>query len=480
MDKDKINNSFLNTGCVIWIVIFIILGLVILYKIFELNFDSIQDYWSWISIISICVIISFALIYSNKKIIKSKDVELTNKNSQLSKNEVEIKQLNETLNSINEKLRKRDTAILTLDNKIKQLTENINSKNIVLNNQNSHISELETERKKLLECIKLKDEFYNSMSTLSDVSVKYLTELVADFKFIQYDISAEYLQTKKRPALEEAKRILELKQESKLYHEQYKQMLYKYEVLCGLFPELSTYIEDFESIKQLNDFTTLDNLQNDYDRVRDYVSKEDYANLSIDDRNQKALDIYINRPNKTKWQIGRDYEMYIAYRYRSEGCNVIQFGIEKKLEDMGRDLIVFDKNKILIVQCKYWSETKLIHEKHIAQLYGSTVEYDLNNRISNGNIVVEPVFVTNINLSETAKRFAKTLKVTVHKIDLGVFPRIKCNVNNNEKIYHLPFDQQYDRTKIENKDEMYAFTVKEAVEAGFRRAFRFHRNNENL
>ena len=470
MDKDKINNSFLNTGCVIWIVIFIILGLVILYKIFQINFNSIQEYWIWITIISICIIISFAINYNKQKIIKRKDIEITSHNSQLSKNKVEIKQLMETLSSINEKLRERETAILTLDNKIKQLTENINSKSIVLNNKNSYISELETEREKLLECIKFKDEFYNSMSTLSDISVKNLTELVSDFKLVQYDISAEYLQTKKRPALEEAKRILELKQESKLYHEQYKQMLYKYEVLCGLFPELSTYVEDFESIKQLNDFTTLDNLQNDYDRVRDYISKEDYAKLSVDDRNQKALDCYINRSNKTKWQIGRDYEMYIAYLYRLEGCNVIQFGIEKKLEDMGRDLIAYDKNKILIVQCKYWSETKLIHEKHIAQLYGSTVEYALNNK-SLFNDIIEPVFITNINLSDTAKRFAKTLKVTVHKINMGVFPRIKCNVNNNEKIYHLPFDQQYDRTKIENNEEMYAFTVKEAVEAGFRRAF---------
>jgi len=199
--------------------------------------------------------------------------------------------------------------------------------------------------------------------------------------------------------------------------------------------------------------------------------------LSIDDRNQRALNTYIVRKNKSKWQIGRDYEMYIAYLYRSKGWDVIQYGIEKKLEDMGRDLIVMGKDKILIVQCKYWSETKLIHEKHIAQLYGSTIEYALNNGILNDNATVEPVFVTNINLSETAKRFAETLKVTVHKIDMGNFPRIKCNVNNNERIYHLPFDQQYDRTKIENDGEFYAYTVKEAIEAGFRRAFRFYGAN---
>jgi len=39
------------------------------------------------------------------------------------------------------------------------------------------------------------------------------------------------------------------------------------------------------------------------------------------------------------------------------------------------------------------------------------------------------------------------------------------------KIYHLPFDQQYDRTKIiPDKGEKYVYTVAEAEKAGFRRA----------
>ena len=61
---------------------------------------------------------------------------------------------------------------------------------------------------------------------------------------------------------------------------------------------------------------------------------------------------------------------------------------------------------------------------------------------------------------------------------LGEFPRIKCNINSGEfsgeqKIYHLPMDQQYDRTIIGNRPgEFFAFTVKEAEDAGFRRAFK--------
>jgi hypothetical protein len=49
---------------------------------------------------------------------------------------------------------------------------------------------------------------------------------------------------------------------------------------------------------------------------------------------------------------------------------------------------------------------------------------------------------------------------------------IKCNINNGNKIYHIPFDQQYYRTEIKLPGEFYAWTVQEAVDAGFRRARR--------
>jgi hypothetical protein len=57
---------------------------------------------------------------------------------------------------------------------------------------------------------------------------------------------------------------------------------------------------------------------------------------------------------------------------------------------------------------------------------------------------------------------------------MGEYPMIKCNINNGNKIYHLPFDQQYWRTRIDQPGEFYAMTVKEATSKGFRRAFRYN------
>ena len=61
------------------------------------------------------------------------------------------------------------------------------------------------------------------------------------------------------------------------------------------------------------------------------------------------------------------------------------------------------------------------------------------------------------------------------------YPCIKCNISRttNEKIYHLPFDQQYDKTIVElDRNEKYLRTVYEAEMQGFRRAWRwFGQNN---
>jgi len=337
------------------------------------------------------------------------------------------------------------------------------------------ILKLNKEITKLSEGIVQKDVFFESLKQENKLTFVKISSLYSDFLLIQYDISSRYLASKSHPARKEASRIKDLKAETKAYIEQYRQMFYKYEYLLELFPELSEYVDDLETLKQLNDIQDLKSVEEDFDRTQFYLSKEEYKALSTDKRNQLALDRYISG-QKTKWQIGRDYELYCGMDYEKKGWEVEYFGMEKKLEDMGRDLIAKLKTEHHVIQCKYWSKEKTIHEKHISQLFGTTVVYGLDLPLE---IKVTPVFITNIELSMTAMRFANKLGVIVIENNpLDEFPRIKCNVNKDEygdesKIYHLPFDQQYDRTKVNKKKEFYAMTVQEAVDAGFRRAFRY-------
>jgi hypothetical protein len=91
-----------------------------------------------------------------------------------------------------------------------------------------------------------------------------------------------------------------------------------------------------------------------------------------------------------------------------------------------------------------------------------------------GNITL--VFYTSTELSDTAQKFVQALGIKVQdQVKLGPFSMIKCHISpsTGEKIYHLPFDQIYDRTKLNKAGEFYALTVAEAEQRGFRRAWRW-------
>ena len=294
--------------------------------------------------------------------------------------------------------------------------------------------------------------------------IDYLVDKLIAKELEEFDELVVHLENKTNPALKASQKADEAKNKIKDFEEKYKKMKLEYDLLFELFPELDGYIERCE------DYTDIQALKDDYDYARSYLSDEEYQKLSIDERNQKALNSYIKSRKKTKWQIGRDYEIQIAQEYEKQGFQVEHFGT-KKINDLGRDLIAKNQHEILIIQCKYWSKEKTIHEKHICQLYGTAIQYNIEN---NPLLPVKPVFVTTIKLSETAKKFAQYLGVEVvaEKQFNDNFPRIKCNVSKSgEKIYHLPFDLQYDSVKIEkHKGEFYATTVQEAVEAGYRRS----------
>lgn len=352
-----------------------------------------------------------------------------------------------------------------------------------INQLQNELSRLTTEHNtaimrigELEKAIREKDILFEALQKRDNESISKVTSLYADYLLIQYDISARYLRTKPHPAHGEAQRIGELKQKTKTHIEQFRQMMYKYEMLLQLFPELSVYVDDFETIKQLEDVSEIEKLQEEFDRTRYFLSKEEYEKLDIDERNQLALDRYI-KGQKTKWQIGRDYELFCGWQYERSGWQVDYTGIEKRITDLGRDLIVSKDKIIHVVQCKYWSQGKQIHEKHITQLFGTTFEYRMDK---DDSLKIIPVLITNISLSETAKKFADKLGVKiVENALMGEFPRIKCNINRDAygsetRIYHLPFDQQYDRTKINKAGEFFAYTVKEAAAKGFRRAYRYY------
>ena len=324
-------------------------------------------------------------------------------------------------------------------------------------------------RHKLLEC---KEPF------------KQCASMIADAKVIVYGNAESYLRNKPRPSIKGAEVVSEMKQRTREYISLYKQMQYKYEMLMNAFPILREYDEEDDDLSfiDMSSAESLEDVADNRDRARDFLSSEEWAKLTPLQRNQLAFDRW-KSGKKSSWTIGMLYEMYAAHVLMKKAgeaitqFDIIPFGINEGRADLGRDLIVkfkptiFDKREPVtwIMQCKRWKATRVIRENVICQLYGTTIEYRLKHKDEKRVI---PMLVTTTELSDVAKVFANELGVVIKVLPYEDFPMIKCNINNGEKIYHLPFDQQYWRTKIDKKGECYAMTVAEAEALGFRRAFR--------
>ncbi len=311
----------------------------------------------------------------------------------------------------------------------------------------------------------------------------YSATMSADYEAALLEEEEKRLIWKPRPALSAAETVSEVKRKFRQSQSELKVMLYKYEFLLTTFPELRKYVDDEKGLLSLVDAENYGDFADNYDRARDYLTDEEYSKLSVTQRNQLALDHYNARP-KSNWVIGTEYEMYCEHLIRQQGYSTIDFGVRHRINDLGRDIIAKKGATTYIIQCKRWATDKEIHENVICQLYGTTIEYNIQTQKDNHNptlfdedLVVIPVLMTTTKVSDTAKAFADKLGVMVNVVKMGKYPQIKCNINNGNKIYHLPFDQQYYTTRIEKPGEKYAWTVEEAEKSGFRRAFRWQGNN---
>ena len=325
------------------------------------------------------------------------------------------------------------------------------------------------------------DEIRSRILHIRDASLQdapWLSSFYADFLYTSDVDKAKYLQRKSRPAQKAADAVKQLASEKREALKQLKLLQYQMAVYESIAPWLEDFKEvDTETIQNCLKHSDDNSIQNDYDTVKRWLSKNEYDVLTTAEKYQLALDRY-NKSRKTRWEIGRDYERYIGYLYESSGNKVEYFGATQGLEDMGRDLIVhfkMDTGEIapIVIQCKYWNEHRTVHEKHIFQLYGSMIMYRIEHNVQK----VGCMFFSTAPLSDTAKKAADMLNIGVSIMPFEkTYPCIKCNINSSsgDRIYHLPFDQQYDRVRINpDQGEAYVYTVAEAEAQGFRRAMRW-------
>ena len=307
----------------------------------------------------------------------------------------------------------------------------------------------------------------------------WLASAWADYMELEFTRESVHLTSKKWPAPAAAARVRELSvkaADSERRARVAEYLLLQYE---SLFPFLVDYRDVADAGAEelaLAPMGASVGEPEDGDAAAQWLTPQEYRRLPDTQKYQLALDRYWMK-QKTRWEIGRDYERFIGYKYERLGFFVRYQGILEGFSDFGRDLIASKDGVVEIVQCKYWSQHRQIHEKHIFQLLGTALAYKLEHPTQQ----VTAVFVTTTSLSERAKQFAEELGAAVpflirEREPFEQYPCIKCNVSRRggSKIYHLPFDQQYDAVLIEEERlERYVTTVAEAEKLGYRRAKRW-------
>ncbi|HRA73416.1 MAG TPA: restriction endonuclease, partial [Flavobacterium sp.] len=356
----------------------------------------------------------------------------------------------------------------------------------------SEIKSLIEESRKISNDIKEREESLKILINEQSIGNPYLANIIAEYFYYRDLEIADYLKHKSRPSLISSQEVKKHANEKRELRKMYRITYNRIKLYENIFPfiaELEANDIDF----LLNQKSENNIAKDNEDPVREYVPE--YDNLDEAERNQRALDRYLKNRNKSNWEIGKMYERYIGYLYEQKGYKVDYIGIEKGYEDLGRDLICIKNNETHVVQCKYWASYKEIKEAHINQLYGTTVKHFIDRfkehsyKIKNSlfpellikdELNIKAVFVTSTKLSKTAKDFADALGVKiVSEKPLGEYPMIKCNLNTQtgDNIYHLPIDQHYDRVLMSNENRIYVKTVKEAMDLGCRRSYKWISKN---
>lgn len=320
----------------------------------------------------------------------------------------------------------------------------------------------------------------------------WLATAIADFWELESMRDAAHLRSKKHPAVKAAEMVAAHGAKRRDAERKARMAQYRAEYYEKLFPWIQDYVGDDvpDAVVDLSGTEQSD----DEDPAARWLTKAEFDVLSSAEKYQKALDNW-RRRSKTNWEIGREYERYVGYLYETYGFDVDYTGAIDGFADMGRDIIARAKNELLVIQCKYWSQEKQIREKHVFQLFGTSLEYAyrlgmlkaadaqltlFDNPIK--AIGIRPVLYTSTVLSSEARQAAKVLNVEYFEnARISEYPVVKCNVSgrDGQRIYHLPFDQQYDRTKIDaSRGESFVYTVADAERMGFRRAWRW-RPTEN-
>jgi Restriction endonuclease len=301
----------------------------------------------------------------------------------------------------------------------------------------------------------------------------WLAEMIAEADVASDAALYKHLLSKKIPAPAAAENVKNISKEKRAWIIKAKDYEYQIKQLEEFFPKLKDYKEAIqeELISHLDE-------SDETDPILRFLSVEEWNVLPVEQREDLAIERYLNGASRSAWDAGLKYERYLGSLYEKDGWFVEYIGALNGLEDYGRDLICSKNNVVRVIQAKRWKENSPLYMKHVVQIFGTTLLLQQERSLLE---TPTPMLVSTSAFAEDSKKAAQALnvKLVVMPLDKN-YACIKVHKSRNgEAIYHLPFDQQYDRIKMDvNKGDAFVKSVKDALKMGARRAQKYQFQNQ--
>ena len=410
----------------------------------------------------------FENLYKNSK--PYKDLENEKNNAEL-----QLFNLRNENNHLQNQLSLSLNELETLKEKFSDLKKNYASLELENKKQYSQADDY------LLEIFTLENKNEQLQKQLSEYKINTPDFSVYEKQIDEYKKQLEYFKLMFQLEEYHFKQVIASKH--KLFRKQYNEIISEYTQKRDEL--ISEYTQKADTVKlrlkkKLKRFD--EQFFNDYTEIRNYISFNDFMALSIQDVLILALkryeDIYYYN---SSWLLGLKYERYIGYLCEIKGYETAYHGAINKYKDRGVDIFARKGKHVYLIQCKHWKSDSLVRENTVAQIIGIVKDFSAENP----SRIVQGVVVTSANLDDSAKALAERNKIAFFeniKYD-NSYPKIKCHHSSkgNEKIYHTPIDQMYDKMYIKiSKGDVYVHTIEEAEELGFRHAHRWTPNEKSI
>lgn len=149
-------------------------------------------------------------------------------------------------------------------------------------------------------------------------------------------------------------------------------------------------------------------LQNDEKLLNCYeingnIEKE---NNQKSQQNQKLLDCYekVYKTNyKTKKELGNEYELQIGRYFQSLNFKIYYNGINNGKKDGGIDIIGWNSEKVLLIQCKNYRSQ--INQDLLRKFIGDCKIYEEKNKYKIKDREIKRIFASNSTADYGADRF---------------------------------------------------------------------------